>query len=208
MTARRPEPRLLTGRYLRVEPLTAELLPELHAAIGHPSVFAAGYGGGPQGLGTDVGAFAEWALEYYQWEGLPYAVRLVGGPGDGILVGTSTLGDIELVHESLQLGWTAYDPRVWGTAVNAEAKLLLLGLAFDNGFGRVKIQADAINERSRAAIAGIGATFEGIIRRDRRRADGSWRDSAVYSVLIDEWPAVRAGLEARLAPYEGQPVPY
>jgi RimJ/RimL family protein N-acetyltransferase len=90
--------------------------------------------------------------------------------------------------------------------VNPEAKLLLLGLAFDLGFGRVKIQADAVNARSRAAIAKLGAQFEGISRRDRLRADGSFRDTAIYSVIVDEWPAVRAGLEARLAAYGDEPV--
>jgi hypothetical protein len=52
----------------------------------------------------------------------------------------------------------------------------------------------------------LGATFEGIVRRDMRRADGSWRDSAVYSILVEEWPGVKAGLEARLADYGDQPV--
>ena len=85
--------------------------------------------------------------------------------------------------------------------MNPEAKLLMLGEAFDHGFGRVKLQADALNDRSRAAILKLGAKFEGIVRRDRLRADGTWRDTAVYSILIDEWPAVRAGLEARLAAF-------
>jgi RimJ/RimL family protein N-acetyltransferase len=82
--------------------------------------------------------------------------------------------------------------------VNPEAKLLLLGAAFEHGFGRVKIQADVLNSRSRAAIAKLGATFEGIVRRDRPRADGSWRDSAVFSVIVDDWPAVQAGLRERV----------
>jgi len=63
-----------------------------------------------------------------------------------------------------------------------------------------------LNDRSRAAIAKIGAQFEGIVRRDRLRADGTWRDSAVFSVVVDEWPDVRAGLRSRLAAFEGQPV--
>ena len=83
-------------------------------------------------------------------------MSLVGGPHDGDLVGTSTLGDIDAKNESAHIGWTAYDPRIRGTAVNAEAKLLLLGTAFDHGFGRVKIQTDVINKRSRAAISGMG----------------------------------------------------
>jgi RimJ/RimL family protein N-acetyltransferase len=208
VTAQRPLPTTLVGHFITLEPLTPELLPLLHRAIAHPSVFAGNYGGGPAALHTDVDGFVAWAKGYYQWAGLPYAVRLIGGDHDGELVGTTTLGDIDTDNESAHIGWTAYDPRVWGTAVNAEAKLLLLGTAFDHGFGRVKIQTDVVNERSRAAIAGLGAQFEGILRRVVRRADGSWRDTAVYSILVDEWPGVRDGLLARLDRYAGQPVQY
>jgi RimJ/RimL family protein N-acetyltransferase len=77
---------------------------------------------------------------------------------------------------------------------------LLLWHAFEHcGFGRVKIQTDSINVRSQAAIEKLGATKEGIVRRDMKRADGTWRDSVVYSVIIDDWPRVKAGLEARLS---------
>lgn len=200
VTATRPEIAELTGRHVRLTPLAAEDLAELYAAIGRPEVFASGYGGGPAGLPTNLEAFERFATSYYQAvpTGQAWAIRLAEGPDEGALVGTSTLGDYDLPNESAHLGWTAYDPRVWGTAVNPEAKSLLLELAFDHGFGRVKLQADAVNERSRAAILKLGATFEGIMRRDRRRADGTWRDSAIYSVLTDEWPAVRAGLDARI----------
>ena len=208
MNAVRPESTTLVGRYIQLEPLTAELLPDLFRAIALPEVFASGYGGGPAGLRTNLDDFISWAQSHYQWDGMPFAVRLRGGEHDGTIVGTTSLSDLNEVSESAHIGWTAYNPRVWGTAVNAEAKLLLLGTAFDHGFGRVKIQADAINERSRAAIAGIGATFEGIVRRDRMRADGSWRDTAVYSILKDEWPRVRALLEARLERAGGAPVVY
>jgi RimJ/RimL family protein N-acetyltransferase len=208
MNAQRPEPTTMVGRFISLEPLTPELLPELHRAIAQPAVFAGGFGGGPAGLHTDRDEFIDWAHDYYQWAGLPFAVRLVGGAHDGELVGATALGDLDPINESAQIGWTAYDPRVWGTAVNAEAKLMLLGLAFENGFGRVMLQADAANERSRAAIVGIGATFEGVLRRNRRRPDGSWRDSAVHSVIGEEWPRVRAGLLARLDRFDGQPVAY
>ena len=210
MAATLPDRGILTGRYITLEPLTRELLPELHAAIGHPEVFAGGYGGGPKGYRDTEAAFVEWAETYYQWTGgNAYAIRLVGGSHDGALVGTSTLGDLNPALEYAHLGWTAYDPRVWGTVVNPEAKLLLLGLAFDHGFGRVKIQADVLNTRSRAAIAKLGATFEGISRRDVPRADGSWRDSAVFSIIVDEWPAVRAALEQRVQDQgRGVPVEY
>ena len=131
-----------------------------------------------------------------------YTVRLVGdGPlGEaGTVVGTSSLGDVDLVNERVHLGWSMYGSRWWGTQVNPETKLLLLGHAFDCGFGRVKIQTDIINVRSQAAIAKLGATREGVVRRDMKRRDGTWRDSVVFSVIADDWPAVKAGLEARLA---------
>ena len=77
---------------------------------------------------------------------------------------------------------------------------MLLSHAFDDcGLGRVKIQTDAINSRSQAAIARLGATREGLLRRHVRRADGSFRDTVVFSVVREEWPTIRAGLQARLA---------
>jgi len=183
------------------------MLPELYAAIGGPEVFAGGWGGGPAGHQSSEADFVDFARGYFAWQtGNVYAIRVVGGPDDSALVGTSTLADFAEAKEHTHIGWTAYAPGVWGTAVNPEAKLLMLGEAFDAGFGRVKLQADALNDRSRGAILKLGATFEGIVRRDSLRADGSWRDTAVYSILIDEWPEVRAGLEARLAAFDGAPV--
>lgn len=200
MSATRPDRRVLDGRFIRLEPFTPEHLPGLWAALGHPDVFAGGYGGGPAGLPVDEAAFAEWAPDRFPHEqGITYVARLVAGPRAGTIVGASSLADFDLENEHAHIGWTGWDPRVWAGPVNPEAKLLMLGTAFDHGFGRVKLQADARNERSRGAILKLGATFEGIVRRDRRRADGSWRDTAVYSILIDEWAVVRAGLEARLA---------
>jgi RimJ/RimL family protein N-acetyltransferase len=131
-----------------------------------------------------------------------YTIRLVAdgdlGPA-GTVVGSSSLGDVDTEREHVHLGWTMYASRWWGTQVNPECKLLLLEHAFDTcGFGRVKIQTDVINARSRAAILKLGAVFEGVTRRDVRRPDGTWRDTAVHSILVDEWPTVRAGLLARL----------
>lgn len=207
MPATRPPAAALTGRVVRLDGLTHDDLPALWAAIGHPEVFAGGYGGGPSGRPSTLDGFITFAERYYSWEtGLVYAARLVAGPDAGRLVGTSTLGDIDVAREHAHIGWTAWDPRVWGTAVNPEAKLLMLGHAFDHGIGRVKLQADALNARSRAGILKLGATFEGIVRRDMPRPDGSWRDTAVYSILADEWPAVRAGLIARLEAFGAGPV--
>lgn len=207
MAAVRPPRRELSGTHISLHPLLKEELPELYLAIGSPEVFAGGWGGGPAGHRDTREGFVEFASAYFPWEsGNVYGVRLKGGPDDGVLVGASTMGDFDETNEHAHIGWTAFDPRVWATAVNPEAKLLMLGEAFDHGFGRVKLQADALNSRSRAAIAKLGAVFEGITRRDRLRADGTWRDTAVFSILIDEWPAVRAGLQARLAEYGGAPV--
>lgn len=133
-----------------------------------------------------------------------YTVRLAGdsalGPA-GTVIGTSSLGDVDVSREHVHLGWTMYGSRWWGTQVNPECKLLMLTHAFERcGFGRVKIQTDVINSRSRAAILKLGATFEGVTRRDIQRVDGSWRDSAVFSILVDEWPAVRERLFQRLNP--------
>jgi RimJ/RimL family protein N-acetyltransferase len=207
VTAVRPEPAVLEGRYIRLEPLTRDRASELFPVIAHPIVFEGGYGGGPAGYRDTEDEFVDWALDYYQWDkGNPYLVVIATGPHRDRIVGTTTLGDFEPENEAAHIGWTAYDPRVWGTAVNPECKLLLLGLAFDHGFGRVKIQADALNMRSRAAIDKLGATFEGIARRDRPRADGTWRDSAVSSIILDDWPPVKARLLKRLDSYEGNPV--
>jgi RimJ/RimL family protein N-acetyltransferase len=197
MTARRPSPEPLSGSLVTVAPLEQSDLPELHAAIGRPEVFAGGWGGGPAGFRADYGEWAEFVRGYLRWGSeLVYGVRRASS---GALVGTTTLEVLDLRNESAHIGWTAYAPEVWGTGVNAETKLLVLGHAFAHGFGRVQLQADVRNERSRAAILRLGATFEGVQRRMQQRADGSWRDTAVYSVLADDWPSVRAGLEQRLA---------
>jgi N-acetyltransferase len=131
-----------------------------------------------------------------------YVVRAVDAEtkAPGRIVGTTSLGDIDLDNERTHIGWTAYTPDVWGTSVNPECKLLLLWHAFEHcGFNRVKIQTDSINARSQAAIAKLGATREGVLRQHIKRADGSWRDTVVYSVIREEWPMVKAGLELRLS---------
>ena len=203
MSASKPEPADLVGEFIRLAPHAPADLPELFAALNDPRVYAGGWGGGPAGYRSTLDDFVEFGSTYFRFESsLVFGVRLPTGE----LVGTSTLGDFDVVREHAHIGWTAYHPSVWAGPVNPEAKLLMLGLAFDHGFGRVKLQADALNDRSRAAILKLGAKFEGIVRRDQLRADGTWRDTAVYSILKDEWPDVRAGLDARLAAFDGQRV--
>lgn len=202
-----PVARPLVGRVVRLDPLVPDDAADLFAALDDERVWAAGYGGGPAGRPRDVRAMAgivAAALAAREaGQRLPYVVRLAPGRAPapaGTVVGTSSLADWDLVHERVHLGWTAYAPRWWGGAVNVECKLLLLGHAFDDcGFGRVKLQTDLLNTRSQAAIARLGATREGVLRRHTRRADGSFRDTVVFSILRGEWPGVRAGLLARLA---------
>ena len=201
-----PDGRALVGSVVRLDVVSRDDAPALFAALDDPQVWAAGYAGGPDARPGDQAGMqqvVESALAACrEGQRVPYVVRLAADSdlgATGTVVGTTSLGDVDLANERAHLGWTAYGPRWWGGPVNPECKLLLLGHAFDDcGLGRVKIQTDAINSRSQAAIARLGATREGVLRRHVRRADGSFRDTVVFSVLREEWPAVRAGLQARL----------
>ena len=134
---------------------------------------------------------------------LPWTVRLrrpVNGLPAGSVVGTSSYLEVSVADARLEIGSTAYSPAVWGSAVNPETKLLLLGHAFDAlRVGRVQLKTDVRNVRSQQAIARLGATYEGTLRRYQRRADGSVRDTVMFSVAAEEWPNVRQGLRQRLA---------
>jgi N-acetyltransferase len=200
----------LVGRFVRLDVLTGDDLPELSPLLADPEIYASGYvmhrrptshedgvalarerfmAGQGQSDGTGGGRTA-------------YGIRLTAdgelGPA-GTLVGTSSLAEAHLVNESIHLGSTLYGRRWWGTQVNPEAKLLLLAHCFEGcGYGRVKIQTDALNARSQAAIAKLGAHREGVVRRDMRREDGTFRDSVVFSILSSEWAEVKAALQARL----------
>jgi N-acetyltransferase len=206
MTTVKPDGRPLVGRAVRLDAARLDDAPALFAALDDERVWAKGYGGGPLGRPRDTAAMSDFvraALEASaRGQRQPYVVRLVepDGAAPETVVGTTSLGDWDLVNERAHIGWTAYGPRWWSGRVNPECKLLLLTHAFDDcGFGRVKLQTDGLNDRSQAAIARLGATREGLLRRHQKRADGTFRDTVVFSVLRDEWPAVRAGLEARLA---------
>jgi len=191
-----PDGRPLVGDVVRLDRLVAEDIEPLYDAIASEQVYESGFGGGVAGLPADAAEMAEQWVESSA-KRVAYVVRLVA---DGTVVGTTSLGDVDLGNESVHLGWTGYAPSVWGTAVNPECKFLLLRHAFEDcGFGRVKIQTGTANTRSQAAIAKLGATREGILRRHKRLADGSFRDTVVFSILADEWPEVRKRLEDRLS---------
>lgn len=133
---------------------------------------------------------------------VPWLVRLrenVAGCPAGRVVGTTSYLEVSVADARLEIGSTAYTPAVWGSVVNPETKLLLLGYAFVVlRVGRVQLKTDVRNTRSQQAIARLGARYEGTLRRYQRRADGTVRDTAVFSVTAEDWPEVERGLRERL----------
>ena len=120
----------------------------------------------------------------------------------GRAVGFTTYRDIDDEHRTLEIGGTWIGRPWWRTAINTEAKLLLIEHAFETlGANRVALKTDIRNERSQAAIARLGAVREGVLRHQYVRRDGTLRDTVIYSIVPEEWPAVKAHLQARLAAY-------
>jgi RimJ/RimL family protein N-acetyltransferase len=127
----------------------------------------------------------------------PFAILL---RESGEPVGSTRFMTLRPEHRGLEIGWTWHAPRVWGTGVNVETKLLLLAHAFETlGCMRVEFKTDARNERSRGALEALPARFEGIFAKHMLVRGGEVRDSAYYAITDDDWPAVRANLERRLA---------
>jgi len=117
----------------------------------------------------------------------------------GELAGSTRYLDIDEKNRKLEIGWTFLAPQYWRTRVNTETKYLLFRYAFEEwGALRVQLKAEAVNTRSRDAIARIGATYEGTHRKFRIRADGSHRDVSFYSVIDREWPAMKERLTDRM----------
>lgn len=125
---------------------------------------------------------------------IPHAVL-----ADGAVIGQTCYLNIRRRDAGVEIGSTWYAAAMQGGFVNPACKLLLMAHAFACGAARVELKTDALNAQSRAALLRLGAAFEGVHRKHMRRADGSLRDTAWYSVIADEWDAVRAGLEARVA---------
>ncbi|KAF0845162.1 RimJ/RimL family protein N-acetyltransferase [Nocardia caishijiensis] len=123
----------------------------------------------------------------------------IGDRPAGAVLGLTSFLDARPRDATLEIGFTAYAPSVWGSAVNPEAKLLLLEHAFDVlGAGRVQLKTDVRNHRSQQAIARLGAVYEGTLRRQFRRSDGTVRDSVLFAVTAEDWPDVRARLAHRV----------
>ncbi|MFD6453798.1 GNAT family N-acetyltransferase [Nocardia sp. NPDC055165] len=125
--------------------------------------------------------------------------RAIAGHPVGAIVGMTSYLETRARDARLEIGATLFAPGVWASGVNPEAKWLLLAYAFDTlGAGRVELKTDVRNHRSQQAIARLGARYEGTLRRYSRRADGTVRDSVLFSITVEDWPDVRARLAGRL----------
>lgn len=186
---------MLEGEIVRLEPLAGEHEEGLWLASRDPRTWRWLSGVQPKSR-RDWSSWMRQALGAAEaGEEIPFATIR-----DGKVVGSTRFLALKPEHRSIEIGWTWLHPSAWGTGANPEAKLLQLEYAFGPlGYRRVEFKTDALNERSRAALAGIGATFEGIHRQHMLVREGESRDSAWYSVLDSEWPAVRSHLERRLS---------
>lgn len=187
--------RTLENAHVRLEPLEERHRAELVAvAEADPAIFkhmpypVALHGFGP--------SFDWLRREQAAGRWIPHAVV---SRAAGQIVGQSCYLSIRPHDAGVEIGGTWYARAAQGTSINPSAKLLLLEHAFACGAERVEFKTDALNDQSRAALTKLGATFEGVHRRHMRRPDGTWRDSAYFSIIRQEWPDVRARIEARLS---------
>lgn len=186
----------LQGRHVRLEPLTLEHLPGLIAVGCDPVLWqiTVNDGSTPEAMRRWVEAALE---EQRLGTAVPFATVL---QETGQVVGGSRFGNISEKDRRAEIGWTWVAQAWWRTAVNSEAKYLMLQHAFEVWqLVRVEFKTDAINQQSRAALLGIGAREEGTFRKHALTWTGRFRDSVFFSILDEEWPAVKTRLAARLA---------
>ena len=185
----------LHGQHVRLEPLAREHADGLRAAASDGDLWKLWYTSIPAPDAAE--GYIETALAA-QAEGraLPFVVRDAGGT----IVGSTRYGNVEAAHRRLEIGWTWYAQRVQRTALNTEAKRLLLTHAFETmRCIAVEFRTHWFNHRSRAAIARLGAKQDGVLRNHLIMPDGGVRDTVVFSIIESEWPAVRQNLDFRLA---------
>ncbi|MFE6972112.1 GNAT family N-acetyltransferase [Streptomyces sp. NPDC057682] len=197
MPATQPLPVTLTGRHVRIEPLSLHHLDDLFAAGGDDDEVWRWLGRPTPRTPEDLAAvMADLLEDAGRGAYVPLAVI---HRESGRAIGWTTFMDIHLPDERLEIGFTWYGRAHWRSAVNTETKILLLTHAFEElGMGRVQLKTDHLNVRSQEAIARLGARREGVLRRHRRRPDGTWRDTVYFSLLAEEWPEARARLSARI----------
>jgi N-acetyltransferase len=189
-------PLVLEGRLARLEPLTREH----HAALSAVGLEGNVFQWFPTPVVDDAGmlAFIDTALEgQRQGAMLPFATI---DRKSGTAVGSTRFAAIDRVHKRAEIGWT-WIARPWQRGgINMDTKYLMLRQAFEVwGMIRVEFKTDRLNVQSQTALAGIGATQEGIFRNHMIIPGGRVRDSVWYSVIDREWPAVKADLARRLA---------
>lgn len=193
------EPVKLVGKYVSLEPLGPGHFDGLAAVGLEPSIweFTLNRVNTREQMRSYLNdALKEWAAG----TALPFVTRLVGGEK---IVGSTRFGNIDITNRKAEIGWTWVAPEWQRSAVNTEAKLLMLAHAFEEwGCIRVEFKTDATNQRSRDAIARLGATEEGTLRNHMITETGRFRDSVYFSILDIEWPSVRERLASRLKKYE------
>jgi N-acetyltransferase len=196
VTWKRLAPRL-EGEVVVVEPLAPEHEEGLWKAANDPQIWR----WMPVNAIESRETFAAWFTEALERTatGLDQAFTVLDARSGAPLGSTRYLA-LRPEHRGLEIGWTWLSSSAWGTGANVEAKLLLMGHAFETlGCMRVEFKTDALNERSRAALEALPAQFEGIFRKHMLVRDGALRDSAWYAVTDAEWPAVRQNLLDRLS---------
>jgi len=188
-------PVTLEGQHVRLEPLSKTHLTGL-AQVGLDEELWR-WIPIPVRTPEEMAAYVETALqEHDRGVSLPFAIL---EKATGRVIGSTRYGNIDRTHHRVEIGWT-WVAREWQrTAMNTEAKYLLLRHAFETlGCMRVELKTDSLNEKSRAAILRIGAKEEGIFRNHMITSSGRIRHSAYYSIIDSEWPSVKAGLESKL----------
>jgi len=187
----------MESEHLFILPLTVVHIPSLYEAIGSdPEIYRWLPFSTPQNLEEFSKVLEGFIRDSAAGIRVAHAVILKEGDRP---IGTTSFLDLNPTHNSIEIGSTFYSKDFWRSFVNTEAKFLMLSEAFEvRGVERVTLKTDFLNQRSRNAIERIGAKFEGILRHHMRRPDGSWRDSAYFSILREEWPDVKQSLLGKL----------
>jgi RimJ/RimL family protein N-acetyltransferase len=190
------DPVTLSGRHVRLEPLTSAHIEPMFAAAADPELWR--WTLTHIASIEDMRDYVDAALAGQRaGTALPFATL---DASTGEVIGSTRFGNIDTSNRRVEIGWTWLRRDRQRTACNTEAKYLMLSHAFDVlGCIRVELKTDALNQQSRAAILRIGAVEEGILRAHLITATGRVRDSAMYSILDREWPGVRESLEERLS---------
>ena len=190
----------LQGKHVSLEPLSLEHVTGLQDAARDGELWNLWFTSVPHPESTSQ--YVEQALVLReQGKAMPFAVR----DADGVVIGSTRYGNIEADHMRLEIGWTWYAERVQRTALNTEAKLLLLGNAFETlGAIAVEFRTNWFNHRSRNAIERLGAKQDGVLRNHMLMPDGTRRDTVVFSILDSEWSAVKKNLQYQLQRYGNQ----